>query len=118
MWLLVTGFPGFFIKIFNSDPAMLKDGIPAMRLYFLGIFMMAFQFTGQSTFTALGKSRQAVFFSLFRKVIIVIPLTILLPKIPALGVDGVFIAEPVSNLFILTSNFLVVVLVYYLIFYS
>ena len=59
---------------------------------------MAFQFTGQSTFVALGKSRQAVFFSLLRKAIIVIPLTICLPMIGGLGVNGVFLAEPVSNL--------------------
>lgn len=59
---------------------------------------MALQFTGQSTFVALGKSRQAVFFSLLRKAIIVIPLTILFPMIGGLGVHGVFLAEPVSNL--------------------
>lgn len=57
--------------------------------------MMAFQFCGQSVFTGLGKAKFAVFFSIFRKVIIVVPLTILLPRV--LGVHGVFIAEPISN---------------------
>ena len=69
-----------------------------MHLYFFGFFFMAFQFTGQSTFVGLGKAKQAVFFSLFRKIIIVVPLTLLLPRIGALGVNGVFIAEPISNL--------------------
>ena len=59
--------------------------------------MMSFQFAGQSTFTALGRSKQAVFFSLFRKVVIVIPLIYILPHIGNLGVNGVFMAEPVSN---------------------
>ena len=59
--------------------------------------MMSFQFAGQSTFVALGKSKQSIFFSLLRKVIIVVPLTILLPMIPAVGVNGVFLAEPISN---------------------
>ena len=59
--------------------------------------MMALQFAGQSTFVALGKSRQAIFFSLFRKAIIVIPLTLLLPMAGGLGVNGVFLAEPISN---------------------
>lgn len=68
-----------------------------MHLYFFGIFMMSLQFAGQSTFTALGKSRQAIFFSLLRKVIIVIPLTLLLPEIADLGTTGVFLAEPISN---------------------
>lgn len=59
---------------------------------------MALQFAGQSVFVALGKARYATFFSIFRKVIIVVPLTVLLPHIGNLGVNGVFWAEPVSNL--------------------
>ncbi len=97
MWAFLFFFPHVFIQMFNSDPKLLKEGVPAMHLYFFGIFMMALQFAGQSTFVALGKSRQAVFFSLFRKVIIVIPLTLWLPTIASLGKDGVFLAEPVSN---------------------
>ena len=97
MWAFLFFFPQVFIRMFNSNPTLLKEGVPAMHLYFFGIFMMALQFAGQSTFVALGKSRQAVFFSLFRKVIIVIPLTLLLPSIAGLGTRGVFLAEPVSN---------------------
>ena len=58
---------------------------------------MAFQFTGQCTFQALGYAKRSIFFSLFRKAIIVVPLTLLLPA-AGLGVNGVFWAEPVSNL--------------------
>ena len=36
-------------------------------------------------------------FSLLRKVIIVVPLTLLLPAM-GFGVEGVFLAEPISNL--------------------
>lgn len=96
-WALLFFFPRFFIHLFNSDPELLEAGVPAMRLYFFGIFMMALQFAGQSTFTALGKYRHAVFFSLFRKAIIVIPLTLWLPTIAGLGTNGVFLAEPISN---------------------
>ena len=96
-WALLFFFPRFFIHLFNSDPELLEKGVPAMHLYFFGIFMMALQFAGQSTFTALGKYRHAVFFSLFRKAIIVIPLTLWLPTIATLGTNGVFLAEPISN---------------------
>ena len=75
---------------------MLEAGTGALKLYFFGFFFMAFQFTGQSAFTALGYSRQAIFFSLLRKAVIVAPLTMLLPRL-GLGVDGVFWAEPISN---------------------
>lgn len=96
-WALLFFFPQVFIHLFNSDPKLLEIGVPAMKIYFFGIFMMSLQFAGQSTFVALGRSKQAVFFSIFRKVIIVIPLTLLLPAIGGLGTDGVFLAEPVSN---------------------
>lgn len=98
VWAVLFAVPQFFIHLFNSEPELLKAGVGAFRIYFFGIFLMALQFTGQSTFVALGKSKQAVFFSLLRKAIIVIPLTICLPMIGGLGVNGVFLAEPVSNL--------------------
>lgn len=97
MWLFVHGFPEFFIRIFNQDAALVEAGIPAMRIYYFGFFMMSLQFAGQSVFVALGKAKRAVFFSIFRKVIIVIPLIILLPVVFGLGTDGVLMAEPVSN---------------------
>lgn len=59
--------------------------------------MMSLQMAGQAVSVALGRSKQAVFFSLLRKAVIVIPLTLLLPRLFGLGVDGVFLAEPISN---------------------
>ncbi|MGM9522715.1 MAG: MATE family efflux transporter [Oscillospiraceae bacterium] len=97
-WGLIVLFPRFFIHLFNSDPELLEKGVSAMHIYFFGIFLMALQHSGQSTFVALGKSRHAIFFSLFRKAIIVIPLTLWLPTVAGLGTDGVFLAEPISNL--------------------
>lgn len=97
VWAVVMLEPGFFIRMFSDSPAMVAPGKEALKLYFFGFFFMSFQFAGQSTFVALGKSRYSVFFSLFRKVIIVVPLTLLLPRMWGLGVDGVYLAEPVSN---------------------
>lgn len=97
MWLLVMLFPMVFLRIFTPDQSLITVGKMPLIIYFMGFFMMSFQFAGQSAFVSLGKSKQAVFFSLFRKIIIVVPLTILLPNIPALGVMGVFLAEPISN---------------------
>lgn len=96
-WIIVMQFPGFFIRIFNSDPDMIIAGAAAVKIYYFGLFVMALQFSGQAIFIGLGQSKYAAFFSLFRKLIIVIPLTLLLPRI-GLGVNGVFWAEPASNL--------------------
>lgn len=98
VWLLVNTYPDFFIRIFNPEGDLVADGIPAMQIYYFGFFLMSLQFAGQSVFVALGKAKQAVFFSIFRKVIIVVPLTWLLPRLWGLGTTGVFMAEPISNL--------------------
>lgn len=97
-WGVVALLPEFFIKLFNSDPELLDKGVAALKIYFMGFCFMALQFTGQSVFVALGKAKKAVFFSIFRKIIIVVPLTLLLPRIAGMGVNGVFWAEPISNL--------------------
>ena len=97
IWIILLLFPRPFIHIFNSNSKLLTLGAPAMTIYFFGFFMMSLQFSGQSTFVSLGRSKNAVFFYLFRKVIIVIPLTLILPHIGGLGVNGVFLAEPISN---------------------
>lgn len=95
-WLLVLAFPEFLLSVFSSDPELLAVGPKALHLYFFGFFFMSFQFIGQTTFQALGFAKQAIFFSLLRKAVIVVPLTLLLPRL-GLGVNGVFLAEPISN---------------------
>lgn len=97
MWSCVHLFPTSFIRMFNKDPKVLQIGISSMRIYFFGFFMMSLQFAGQAVFVALGKAKKAMFFSVFRKVIIVIPLIFLLPGIGGLGTEGIFMAEPISN---------------------
>lgn len=96
-WWIVHFFPTFFIALFNQDPALIDAGTSALKIYFFGFFMMALQFSGQSVFVGLGKSKEAIFFSLLRKAIIVVPLTLYLPTCFDLGVNGVFVAEPISN---------------------
>ena len=96
IWVVIMAFPAMFIHIFNSEAELLSAGVPAFRIYFAAFFCMAFQFIGQSVSVALNRSKSAVFFSLFRKAFIVAPLTLLLPAL-GWGVDGVFWAEPISN---------------------
>jgi Na+-driven multidrug efflux pump len=110
-WAILNIIPHFFIQIFNHDPQLIQLGLPALRIYFFGFFMMSLQFSGQSTFVALGKSKYAIFFSIFRKIIIVVPLTFLLPRLFHLGVNGVFLAEPISNFIGGTASFVTMLLV-------
>ncbi|MCM1296610.1 MAG: MATE family efflux transporter [Muribaculaceae bacterium] len=98
VWVLILRLPEMFIGIFNSDASLLTVAVPALHIYFFAFIFQALQYSGQTVFKSLNKKRQAIFFSLLRKVIIVVPLTLLLPRLWNLGAKGVFIAEPVSNL--------------------
>ena len=96
-WAFIELFPAVFIRIFNSDPALISSGVPAFRIYYATFFFMTFQMSGQTVSQALGKAKTAIFFSLLRKAVIVAPLTVILPRLWNLGTTGVFLAEPVSN---------------------
>ena len=98
VFVFLMAFPGFFAGIFTDDPHVYECCIISIRVFFCLHFFMAFQSSGQSSFTALGMARHALFFSLFRKAILVIPLTFILPNLFGLGVLGVFAAEPVSDI--------------------
>lgn len=97
MWLLIEKLPLLFIKIFSDDAVLQQLALRPLHLYFFAFVFQAFQYSGQTVFKALNKKKQAIFFSLFRKVILVVPLTYLLPYQFGMGTDGVFTAEPVSN---------------------
>lgn len=111
IWGALHLFPAFFIRIFSDETALVEAAIPSMQIYFFGFFFMSLQFSGQSTFTALGKAKQAIFFSLLRKAFIVIPLTLILPHFILPQVNGVFAAEPISNLIGGTASFVTMLVI-------
>ena len=97
MWSVIIFFPKQLMSIFSSDHLLLEDAVPALKQYFSAFIFMDFQYMGQTVFKSLNKKKQAIFFSILRKVVIVVPLTYILPYLLKMGTDGVFLAEPVSN---------------------
>ena len=98
MWSLIIRMPGTLISVFSTDAELIQDAIPALKQYFSAFIFMDLQYMGQTVFKSLNKKKEAIFFSLLRKVFIVVPLTYLMPYAFHMGTDGVFLAEPVSNL--------------------
>ena len=97
MWSIIMLIPETLIRVFSSDAQLVQDSIPALKQYFAAFIFMDLQFMGQTVFKSLNKRKQAIFFSLLRKVFIVVPLTYLMPYTFHMGTSGVFLAEPVSN---------------------
>ncbi len=107
-WAVVFLFPEALVRLFNDDPRLVEVGAHLLHIYFFGFCFMALQMSGQAAFTSLGRAGSAIFFSLFRKVGLVIPLIWVLPRF--LGVDGVLWSEPISNLIGGCACFLVMLL--------
>lgn len=95
-WVVLMLFPAQLIRIFNSDPVLLETAIPMFRVFYCLNFVMCLQMAAQNTFVAMGEGKKATFFALFRKVILLIPLILILPRV-GFGITGVFAAEPVAD---------------------
>ncbi len=98
MWSVIILVPRALITIFSSDQTLMEDAVKALNIYFAAFIFMDLQYIGQTTFKSLNKKKQAIFFSLLRKAFIVVPLTYIMPYAFGMGTDGVFMAEPVSNI--------------------
>ena len=97
MWVVAMFFPSLLIRVFTDDEALVKLTVHCGRIYFGAFPFMALQVTGQHTFVSLNYPKHALFFSMLRKIVLVAPLTLLLPGL-GLGVEGVFWAEFISQL--------------------
>ena len=104
VWTVIQFAPTPLIRLFTSDAELIRLTVRCARIYFGAFPFMALQLTGQTTFVALNYPRYALFFSMLRKVALVVPFTLLLPGL-GLGVEGVFWAEFASQVVGATACF-------------
>ncbi len=105
MWTAAMVIPQVFVRIFSADPELLRLGIPGMRIFMAGMLLMGAQFACQNTLIALGQAKTSMFLALLRKVILLIPLALILPKF--LGVTGILIAEPIADMLAIVTTCIV-----------
>ncbi|MDY3031372.1 MAG: MATE family efflux transporter [Clostridia bacterium] len=99
---LVELFPGVFLGMFTNDAEIINMGIPAVRVFLIGMSIMGAQSACQNTFLALGEAKTSLFLAFLRKIILLLPLALILPKIAGLGVWGIILAEPISDIIAVT----------------
>lgn len=93
--LLVMVFPGFFGRLFTTDEELLNLVCRIMPVFFTGMLIFGVQQGIQPTFLALNQAKASLFIACLRKVILLVPLALILPRF--FGVMGVYYAEPVSD---------------------
>lgn len=104
-FIIIRLFPVQLISMFNREPELLEFGKTALLSWFLCMPVIGFQIIGANFFQAIGKSRRAMFLTLTRQLIFLIPAIIIFPKL--WGIEGLFYAAPFADFtsFLITASF-------------
>jgi Na+-driven multidrug efflux pump len=95
-FVFVESFPETIVKLFNSNDKGLMDfGKEGLRMCLLALPFVGFQVVSGNFFQSMGKAKIALFLTLNRQVIILIPLLFLLPGF--FGLHGIWLAMPISD---------------------
>lgn len=89
-------FPEIFARMFTEETKLITLTAKVMPVYFLGITIFGIQMACQGMFMALGQAKSSLVIALLRKVILLVPLAIILPKFQ--GVMGIYYAEPIADI--------------------
>lgn len=92
----LEAFPGYIVKIFNSDSETLYNiAIRGLRLVILAFPIVGFQVVASNFFQAIGRAGLSMFATLIRQVIGLIPLLYILPTY--IGIDGIWLSYPIAD---------------------
>lgn len=82
--------------MFMQDEEQIQCAINCLHITLMSFWIVGFQIVSTNFFQALGMAGKAVFLSLTRQIIFMIPLLFILP--PVMGLDGVWTAFPISDM--------------------
>ncbi len=94
-FLVAEIFPNAFIKIFTTDQDLIAISKRGMRIIFMMFPIVGFQMVTGNFFQSVGMAPKAIFMSLSRQLIFLIPCLLILPTI--LGIDGVWLSMPIAD---------------------
>ena len=95
LMLLMICFPSVVASAFTDDEVLIGTVRCVMPVFLAGMTIFGLQRACQNMFVALGQARISIFIALLRKVILLIPLALLLPRF--WGVNGIYAAEAISD---------------------
>lgn len=94
---LAVFFPRTIASILTPDPVWLDTCAQTMPIFFAGVWALGAQTACQTSFMAMGQAKTSLFLACLRKIILLIPLAILLPKLSG-NVISIFLAEPIADM--------------------
>lgn len=103
--LLIILFPSAFARIFTADPALIEEVKTYAHVFLGGFLIFGLQRACQTMFLAMNQPKVSLFIALLRKVFLLVPLAVILPKF--FGVTGIYLAESVADATAATCCFLI-----------
>ncbi len=97
VFLLGECCPEVLTRMFTHDPVLVAQTIKPMRIICSSMLIVGFQMVTGNLFTSIGKAGKAIFLSLTRQVLYLIPLVIWMPTLFTDPIDGVWWAIPASD---------------------
>ena len=104
IWAIVEFFPEVVIAIFTTDPQLSSLTVWAIRIFMMCLGIMGLQPGCQQTFLSLGQAKVSVFLAMLRKLILLIPLILIIPRVTGLGMTGIFLAQPIADFIAVVST--------------
>ena len=99
----VVIWPELYLGLFTTQTELIELGRTPLRVFMFGMIFIGAQSACQQTFLGLGQAKISVFIAMLRKVILLWPLALLLPRLWNLGVWGLYLAEPISDIISVTT---------------
>lgn len=87
--------PRFIAMMFMQDEGQIQCAVNCLHITTMGFWMVGLQIVGTNFFQSLGMAGKAVFLSLTRQIIFMIPLLLILP--PHFGLNGVWSCFPICD---------------------
>jgi len=97
IFILGECFPRVVTEVFTHDPVLIDLTIKPMRIICSTMLIIGFQMVTGNLFTSIGKAGKAIFLSLTRQVLYLIPLVLWMPTLFAEPIDGVWWSIPLSD---------------------
>ena len=106
IYIMIVLFAKEIISVFSTDATLLAETPRAMLLVFLSSPIIAIQLIGSAYFQAAGKALPALFLTLLKQGVFLIPLAYILPMY--FGVDGVWYSFAIGDVLATIITYLVV----------
>ena len=104
IWACAMFIPQVFISFFTSDAQFIETSKWALHIYMASTGLFGIQLACQQTFISLGQAKISVFLAVLRKIILLIPLIFILPRIIPVSFAMNFIPSEIGTLFSFPSK--------------